>query len=283
VQVTDRVIRLKDVALVESDNPSLLTALEGVDVGSAPLIGHSREVSADFARVRIRRVGIDLDRLKFGGAQLVKVTRPDQSFAGDAIAKAACDAVEAAQPGTTVRATTSPSDLRLPLGKVELKTGEPRIAGRSTGTIPVQVAVDGRVETTVTVSFRVLRQAPVVVAARDVLPGTVLTEEDVSVEERPMTTGPLLLGEATLAVGQQAAVPIRRGTPLTSSMLRAPVLVKRGERVKLICRGHTFTATAGGEALQDGVLGRPVRVRNLSSLLDVTGIVTGAQVVEVAF
>jgi flagellar basal body P-ring formation protein FlgA len=282
-EVRDRVIRLRDVAAVEGDDAALVAALEAVDVGAAPLTGHTRTVSGEYARIRIRQIGVDTKRLEFAGAKLITVTRPDQVLPGAAVEKVACDAVEAANPGVAARATFTPADVRLPLGTVELKPQEARLAGTTTATVPVQVFVDGRSEATVTVSFRLLRRAPALVAAHDLLPGALLAADDVRVEDRPVVPGPLLLAETSQAVGQQVAVPIKAGSALTASMVKPAVLVKRGARVKLICRGPNFTATTGGEALQNGTLGSVVRVRNLTSLLEVTGLVTGAQTVEVPF
>jgi flagella basal body P-ring formation protein FlgA len=281
--VRDRIVRLGDVAVVEGADPALIASLEAVEVGTAPLFGHTRSVTAAYAQIRIRQIGVNPARLLFAGAQLVAVTRPEQVLPGAALAKAACDAVEAANPGSTAQVTFTPGDLRLPEGPVELRPQEARLLGNTSGTLTVRVHVAGREEASATVSFRLLRRAPAVVAARDLLAGTVLSEDNLRVEERPVVPGPLVLGELSLAVGRQVTVPIRGGAALTASMVKAAVLVKRGARVKLVCRAPGFTATVGGEALQDGTAGQPVRVRNLSSLLEVTGIVVTAQTVEVPY
>jgi flagella basal body P-ring formation protein FlgA len=78
-------------------------------------------------------------------------------------------------------------------------------------------------------------------------------------------------------------MPIKGGTVLTASQLKPAVLIKRGMRIRLVCKGPTFTATATGEALQDGAAGQLVRVRNLSSLRELTGLVIDEQTAEVPF
>jgi flagella basal body P-ring formation protein FlgA len=271
------------VALVESDRAELLARLQSVEVGASPLQGHSRQLSAQYARVRIRQAGIDDSRLMFGGTELVTVTRAAQKLTGAAIEKAACEAVEAANSGATAEVTYRLSDLRLPEGRIELKAQKPRVPGGSSGTVPVQVLVEGRQEALVTVSFRLVRRAPTVVATRDLLPGSVLTGEDVRLEERPVVAGPIVLSDLSQAVGQQVAIPIKGERAVTASMLRPAVVLKRGARVKLICRGPSFTVTATGEALQDASAGQPVRVRNLTSLRELTGRTVDGQTVEVQF
>jgi flagella basal body P-ring formation protein FlgA len=282
-EVRDRVIRLADVAVVEGGDAALVAALEAVEVGTSPLSGRSRSVSAEYAKVRIRQIGVNPNRLLFGGGPLVTVSRPDQVVPGVALVAAAQAAVAASHPEATAQVTFTPADLHLPTGNLELRPQAVRLAGASSGTVAIQVLVGGRQEALPTVSFRLSRHAPVVVALRDLGAGTVLTAADVGVEQRPVSPGPPILGDASLAVGRQAAQPIRTGMAVAPGMLKPAMLVKRGSRVKVVCKGPRFTATVAGEALQDGAAGQPVRVRNQGSLLEITGIVVGPQTVEVPF
>lgn len=281
--VRDRLIHLGDLATVEGKDPDLVARLEAIEVGVAPLPGRVRSISAEHARVRVRQSGVDINRLLFGGAPVVLVSRRVQVISGAAIEKAAREAIEAAQPGIVAEVTFPHADVRLPAGVVELKPqGAPSI-GNSSATIPIRVLVDGRPEATLAVSLRLRRRAPALVAARDLAAGAILTNEDLRVEERPVAPGPPALTDPAQAVGQQATLPLKEGATLMASMLRPAVLFRRGARVRLVCRGRSFTATVLGEALQDGIAGQPVRVRNLTSLLEVTGRVVDAQTVEVPF
>jgi flagella basal body P-ring formation protein FlgA len=271
------------VATVESDDPRLIARLEAVEVGAAPLPGRSRTVSAAYARVRVLQIGVDVTRLQFAGPDQVTVTRAAQAVPGRAFRKAACAAVEAANPGATAQVSLVPADLRLPPGTVTFDTeGEGPVSGPS-GAVTVRVLVQGREEARVPISFRLQRLAPVLVAARHVPRGHVLTEADLLVEQRPAVAGPLAMTASAQAVGQELSVPLRAGAPLRESMLRPAVLVKRGARIRLVCRPPGFVATVTGEALQDGAAGQPIRVRNLSSRRDLTGFITDEQTVEVSF
>ncbi len=281
--VSGRVIRLGDIAVVEGRDRQLIARLEAVDVGSAPLRGGSRTVSADYSQVRIRQIGVNPARLQFHGPQLVTVSRPDQVLPGSALQKAACEAVEAANPGAAAQVTFAPADLRLPVGAVQLKAAGDNLVLNNSGSVVVQVLVAGHEEARVPVSFRLARLAPAVVALRDVPAGEVLTDADLRIEPRPAAPGLLVVSDLAQAVGQQAAAPIRSGSVLNASMLKAPLLVRRGMRVKLICKTATFVASVMGEALQDAAAGQPVRVRNLNSMREVTGVVTGEETAEVPF
>jgi flagella basal body P-ring formation protein FlgA len=274
-------IRLADVAFVECPDAKLAARLEGVEVGTAPLCGHSRTVSAEYAKIRIRQIGVNPDWLLFRGADLVTVSRPEQLLAGSELVKAAQESVESAAPGAAAEVTFVPRDLRLPVGAVVLKALPVKLVGESSASAAVQVLVDGQEVAAVPVSFRLQRRAPVVVAVRDLPAGCVLSGDDLRVEDRPALPGRLVLSEAAQAVGQQATVPIRGGTVLTSSQLKPAVLIKRGTRIRLICKGPSLVATATGEALQDGAARQPIRVRNLGSLRELIGLVVDDQTAEV--
>jgi flagella basal body P-ring formation protein FlgA len=283
VEVSGRVIRLADVAVVEGADPRLVARLEAVDVGAAPLHGHTRSVSAAYAQVRIRQIGVDISRLRFHGPEMVSVSRPEQIITGSALQKMVCAAVEAANPDAKVEVTSFPADLRVPVGAVELKPeGVGPVTG-STGSVVLHVLVAGAEEARVPIGFRVGRLAPVLVAARDLPAGQVLTEADMRVEQRAAAVGPIGLSDVSQAVGQQVAVPLRAGVALTANLIRPAVLVKRGERIRLVCRGPGFIATAIGEALQDGAAGQVIHLRNVASLRELTGVVTSEEMVEVPF
>lgn len=280
-EVIGATVRLGDIAIIESTDENAVQALQAIEVGSVPLVGRSGTITQAYAKIKVRQLQLDPKRLQFGGAQLCTVNRPDQVLAGAEIEKAACEAVRVANADLEVVPSYTPADVRLPVGKVELRPLAPRMLGSNSGSVLVQLLVDHRQVTQVTVNFRLVRRAPVVVAVRDLPAGTVLAAGDVEVQERPAVAGPLQISDPEQALGRQAATPIKAGTTLTNSMLKNATVVKRGTRVKLICRGAGFTITAAGEALQDGATGQLVRVRNLTSRLEVTGTAIGDQLVEV--
>lgn len=71
------------------------------------------------------------------------------------------------------------------------------------------------------------------------------------------------------------------GTALTVDMLQPDVLVRRGQRVTLIAATGPVQIRAQGEALTEGAADERVRVRNVSSLKIVEGVVESSGVVRV--
>jgi flagella basal body P-ring formation protein FlgA len=282
-EVRGAVIRLADVALVESRSPDLAARLQRVEVGTAPLSGHTRTISADFAKIRIRQLGIAAERLLVRGTELVVVRRPEQLLAGSELGKVAQAAAESANPGATAEIAFVPRDLSLPVGRVVLLPLAVKLVGESSGSVIIQVLVDGREAASVPMTFRLQRRAPALISTRDLPAGTVLTSDDLRVEDRPVLPGRLILSDASQAIGQEATVPIKAGTTLTASQLKPAILIRRGTRVRLVCKGPSFVATATGEAMQDGAAGQTIRIRNLSSLRELTALIRDDQTAEVAF
>jgi flagellar basal body P-ring formation protein FlgA len=75
--------------------------------------------------------------------------------------------------------------------------------------------------------------------------------------------------------------PLPAGTALTPAMVKAPRLVRRGDRVTLVGGEGPIQVEMLGEAINDGARGERVRVRALNSQRIVEGWVVSASVVKV--
>lgn len=75
--------------------------------------------------------------------------------------------------------------------------------------------------------------------------------------------------------------PLPAGTVLTPAMLKAPHIVRRGDRVTLVGGDGPIQVEMQGEAVNDAARGERVRVRALNSQRIVEGWVVSASVVKV--
>lgn len=284
VEVRAAQLRLGELAEIQCSDPQLLERLRGVELGVSPLAGGSRPFTIAYTRVRLRALGISDTKISLVGPETITVTRAVQIVSGEALAKAACAAVEPLAPGAKVRVRTPARDLPLGQGELLLKAREPRLfPGASSTSVTVEVYVDQRLETTVTLDVRLLRLTTLVVAARNLPAGVVLTESDLRVAEVPQEPGSVALTDPALAVGRQLSVSISEGQAIPSLQLRAVPLVKYGARVKVVCRSGTIAVVCTGEAQQDGVMGQTIRVRNTASQQDFTARVVGPNQLEMLF
>ena len=134
------------------------------------------------------------------------------------------------------------------------------------------------------VPVRIVGTASVAVAAHAIVAGSVLTSNDLRVEQHDMTElPPGYLDDPSIAVGRTAARPISGGTILSNQQLVASKVVQRGQTVTLVANTEGMSVRMAGRALSDGMVNQRVRVQNLSSGKVVEGIARSEQVVEIIF
>lgn len=115
----------------------------------------------------------------------------------------------------------------------------------------------------------------VVVPARDIARGSVISESDLIY----MTAGnDLMAGILTNAkdvVGLETRRTLRAGETLRTSDLRRPVLVSKGTTVTMVFEAPGIQLTASGRAMSEGGMGETVTIQNPSSFRQISGIVIG--------
>jgi flagella basal body P-ring formation protein FlgA len=121
---------------------------------------------------------------------------------------------------------------------------------------------------------RVDQQQEVVVAARALPAGHVLTASDLTTLRRDAAQlPPGAAGPAQALVGQVLRYGVAAGQTLTQAMLTGPVLVHYGQPVSLVAQGMGVRLVALGQAMGDGREGQSVLVRNPQSGRVVSGVV----------
>ena len=91
------------------------------------------------------------------------------------------------------------------------------------------------------------------------------------------------VNDIAAVVGQAAKRRLRADQLITPSLLAKPLLVRRGQQVKMIANQDGISATTMGEALEPGEQGAVIRVKNLRSEKIVEAQVIDAGVVLTTF
>jgi flagellar basal body P-ring formation protein FlgA len=134
------------------------------------------------------------------------------------------------------------------------------------------------------VPVRIVGTTRVAIAAHAIVAGSVLTANDLRVEQHDMTElPPGYLDDPAIAVGRTAARPISGGAILSNQLLVASKAVQRGQTVTLVADAGGMSVRMAGRALGDAMVNQRVRVQNLSSGKVVEGIARSEQVVEIIF
>ncbi|GAA0758950.1 flagellar basal body P-ring formation chaperone FlgA [Ideonella azotifigens] len=103
-----------------------------------------------------------------------------------------------------------------------------------------------------------------------------IAERDVALERRDISTLPDASSDLAELVGMSPRRALRAGQVLQKRMLSAPLLVRRGESVRIVARSGPVEVTNAGEAMDPGRLNETVRVRNSRTGRILRARITGA-------
>lgn len=123
----------------------------------------------------------------------------------------------------------------------------------------------------------------VVVAARPLSPGQVITPADVRLRRENLALLPAgIFSNPQTVIGKYIAGGVPAGYPLRMDMLRIPFAVTQGQIVKLVAHGHGFTVSSEGKALSSAKAGQPISVRTSNGRI-ISGTARTDGTVEVGY
>jgi flagella basal body P-ring formation protein FlgA len=155
---------------------------------------------------------------------------------------------------------------------------QPPIGAPSFVNIPVAIDVDGKLDRTIYVGYRMQQYVQTAVATHDMVPGTVLSADDLEMARVPYMGRP---GNGIDAlVGRKVQGSVLKGQPVTIDTTTVNQIVKAGSTVILIVRDNGVAVSADVIARTSGGLGDQVSVYNASTNKALSGTVTAPGTVE---
>lgn len=146
----------------------------------------------------------------------------------------------------------------------------------------VGVRCEGAKPWKVYVPVNVIVTDTVLVAARTLPRGHLLSEDDLVAEKRDVSR--LVSGYVSRKedlVGQRLKSQLLAGRILAPKLLQADIAIRRGQSVTLIIKSGGINIQMSGKALTDGAISQRIRVENTNSGRVVEGIVRSREHVEV--
>jgi flagella basal body P-ring formation protein FlgA len=194
------------------------------------------------------------------------------------IAAAARDAISGAG-----RVEAVAVDDRLKLKRCDLPLAAEVTRPIQRGNGMVAVRCEGSTPWRLFVPVRATDPVTVVVAARALKPGEVLTAADLALEQRSSSALPFdFLADVEKVLGLTVRRTQAAGVALSQTALEYPEVVARGALVTLVSTSGTITVKSEGVALEPGRLRQRVRVRSASGRV-VEGTAEGPGQVRVGF
>lgn len=150
--------------------------------------------------------------------------------------------------------------------------------------VNVQITVDGKAWKTIEVLVDLAAQIDVVVPNRAVKADEIIEADDLTTA-RVVTYDlkPLFLTDPGMVEGKSAARPLQPNIPLRQGFLKAPILVKKGDRVLIEAKRGGLSIQTTGVTKGSGQVGQMVMVANLDSGRELRARVVAQGLVEVDF
>jgi flagellar basal body P-ring formation protein FlgA len=272
VTVTGPVIRLGDLF---TDTGSAAAQ----PVAPAPLPGTRVTYSSDWlaALARARHV----DWAPGSGYDQVVVERASRAIGADEIGAQIQREIAQRQPGEDVELRLDNPGIRLvvPADAADTISVEGlAIEGRGRVSAIVSAPADDPAAQHLRVSGRLIYRIEVPVLARPVAQGTPIAAEDLDLVKLPRDgIAQDVATDRVQLIGKSPRRSLRAGDPVHLSDVQLPILVHKGDLVIIVLETATLRLTGQGQALEDGALGKSIRVSNTKSsrVIDTTIVAAG--------
>lgn len=182
---------------------------------------------------------------------------------------------------TRVEAGSIDSRLRLAACQQPLETFAPYRRGNS-ARITVGVRCNDTSRWTLYVPVSISRMEEIVVASRPMTRGTIITAEDIRIETRDVAKlhrGFIATPEE--AVGKRVKRRIQANGVVTPDRITVQHAVKKGNLVTILARIGSLEVRVKGKALDNGVIGERIKVKNSSSERELEATVVARGTVRV--
>ncbi len=292
---------LGDIAEVLSVDERQVEDLSSIELFPAPVAGRTRLLRAREIQDLLKLRGVDLSDVRFGGASVIEVrnaqrravvasaaVRPGQVNASQlepAVVEAICHYLletvdENSRWTAEVRLTNEAVELLASCGnRLTATGGRPPWTGRQRFLIGGQAS--GKIRQAV-VEAVVSVPESVVVAARSIPRGRVIRAADLRLE--PAQPGSRSIGAVASiedVIGKEATRSLVAGNAVDARSLRMPILVRRGEVLRVTVHVSNVTITTNARAMDEGSQGDLIEVQALDSRERFVAHVTGIQEVAV--
>lgn len=275
-------VLLGDVADIEGQNAAVLA---GIEVTNTPLPGYAKALNANVVASRLRSAGVDPKTVEIKGASEVQATAAHMELSKEMLAESLRQYIQREMPW---EAEDAEIEVPLPLEDVLMPDGEVTLTWRSNpqyrflgpGSFRGTIAVDGKVERTLLCKANVEAFGDVVIAARDIPRGQIISTRDLETKKLALSTVPSgAIWEVTHLIGMVARKTIFPGQFIATRDVEARTLVKRNQIVSVEMRAGTVQVATRAKALMDGRAGDMITCVNLNSEESFEGLVRGDGVV----
>ncbi|MEW6379293.1 MAG: flagellar basal body P-ring formation chaperone FlgA [bacterium] len=295
--VSKEKVLLGDIASVQGTDAALTGKLGRIQVGKSPLPGSTVIITSQGILHQLKREYPDPLKISFSGPDRCLVERKyreitaeeverlfrqrffeqfsDQEFELEKVRVSLSQPVKVPEGDDGGEGDGGAIEFEVPF------TGPP---GRQEESYTVRIKHKGEVLRQIRVLAAIRYHAMILVAARDLGKGEIITAGDVTqkavVLDYPDPDG---IGDSTRIVGMTCRQPVRAGSELTLKMVEQPLLIRKGAIIKMTVESNNLRIVGFGRARADGRQGEIIPAENLTSQGNVYGKVIGENQIQVTF
>jgi len=266
--ITTSTILLGDISDFTGVNPldEAIIALKKIEIQKAPMPGKSVVINADQILSKMKDAGVDLQKVGYSLPRVITVKQASRALSIDEARSAIEQYFSAKSDKTVVRNISFTESADVFPGNINLKVQDLSPAIRGKIATVLLVSNNEGIEQRVPVSIVVDEFREIPVASRSLQKGVLIEPGDVVMARMNISE---LAEEATeepgTLIGLEANRGIRAGEPFFNSNVKIPPLVTAGSTVTMQYKSGALIATATGTALDTGILGTEIRIRNEQS------------------
>jgi flagella basal body P-ring formation protein FlgA len=184
-------------------------------------------------------------------------------------------------PDAEVSPSSLDGRLRLKLCDTALETFSNNNSLRG-GRVTIGVRCTGTAPWTLYVPVAIVAQTYIVMIDGPLPRGTLLTAQNLRMEQRPLTAlPPQYMTSVDQLVGLELTRAVSGTTIATPNMVQARDLVAKGQDVVILASGANIQVRMAGVALQKGQQGERINVKNSTSGRTVQAVIVDAATVEI--
>lgn len=279
-------IYLKD--LIGSWGESDLGAEIGnFSIGHSPKPGKERKLTGSWILSRLRSSKRLPQGIEVSAPPIIRVTRTYQKLNPELLRRVFLSYVSSrlGKAKYKISQVKTRGNDKFPVGRMTFSVVNP-IPKKLYGRISLRIAVltDGKAGGRATVSGWIERYETVLCADRYLERDTILTAADLRTRQIQLSKAPTnLVTDLQDAVGKRLKRSLKPEDILHHTMLSAPHLIQKGDKVKLVARNGALRIVTLGIAKSSGGAGDQIRIENITSKKTVLGRVRDSSTVEVIF
>jgi len=284
--VTTPLVKLGDIADVTSayviDDDTVI-ALQKIEIESSPQPGKSKTITASQILDRLRAENVDLDEIGYALPRVITVSRASRELTLAEIKAAVDRYLGNLDREVSLKRLEYNDVMHVMPGPISLDTESYSNEGQGRMGFRMKIRNEEGYDTHFQVTGVVDEFVEFPVANRPISRGSIVSPDDVRMAR--MNIGGIPRDAArdiSSIVGLEANRDVSYGDVFRSNRLTIPPVITAGSKVTLLYRSALFEASATGVAIESGLLGEDIKIRNDSSRKIVTGTVLEPGLVGVA-